>query len=545
MRIITGTYTGNGSSRRVSVGARPQMVWTLGDAAQRASWHTQRMWCGRSNSFADLDSINKGCSITDDGFVIGDSAQWNAAATVYHYVAFIPTDTSDFDVVSYIGNATAGTSYVTPQQRQVVAAIIKRDSALSGVAVTSNSAAATLSSLVAGTFVSALGVGTVTVTAESEVNQLDGPGALGEGTDIAAFYAGSTVTTAAYSGNLATGTVVATAPSVIKAALVYRVTNGGASARFITDTTSGKTKPASAAALQSGELAIVGNTLTVGAPGTGMNTSSVQYGVIVFSDGAKTPRAPAVIKSKGKRAVWLSGVSSNIDCGTAGGALLISGPISVEWMGAMYPTASNTTDNPLLVRSGGSFQTANSASWGIDAFRSADGAFAWPGLQANVCTSDRFINAPDIRSGWRTGVALPYGKQFHVIASHLGGGLWRFYLNGELVKQRQIDAVATVALANIASTAGHKTTIGARWNGTVMGSPQKMLHRIGRVYSVGLSGDEAATRYAIAMLGSSLSDVTRGMAEEWDAQNAAGIYLPATISSANNGTISGGSVITI
>lgn len=33
--------------------------------------------------------------------------------------------------------------------------------------------------------------------------------------------------------------------------------------------------------------------------------------------------------------------------------------------------------------------------------------------------------------------------------------------------------------------------------------------------------------------------------EEWDAANASGASLPATINSANNGTITGGSVVTL
>lgn len=545
MRIVTNTYQGNGSARRVSVGARPLAVWALGDTAQFAAMHSPRMWCGRSNVFANSDSINKGCSITDDGFSLGDSALWNANGVTYHYVALIPTSQSDFDVTSYMGNATAGTAYATPQPRKVAAALLKRDSTLSGVLATDASAAATLSSLVSGTFVTALGTGSVTVTAENEVNQLDGPGGLGEEVTMTAFYTSENVATATYQGGVAAGSIVAQAGKPIKAAIVYRVTTGGASARIITDTMAGKSKPASAAALQSGELAIVGNSITVGNIGTGMNVAGVTYGVLMLCDGAASPKQAPSVRTRGKRAVWLSGASSGIDCGTADGALLINGPIAVEWFGAIYPTAVNNTEAPLIVRGNGGYGAANGYSWGIDGYRSADGAFAWPGLAAHVVVSDRLNNAPDIRNIWRTGVAFPFGRAFHVIASHAGGGAWQFFLNGELVKQRKIDVVAALGLPNIASQSAHKTMIGARWSSGAMVASQRQMFLGARVYNRALTVDEAAARFARALLGSQETDVTSGLAEEWDANNAAGIYLPASVSSANNGTIAGGSVIAL
>lgn len=543
MRIYTGTFVGNGVTRAVYVGAKPKVIWCLGDTAQAAAWHSPYMWSGRSNHFANLDSLNSGCRTTDDGFVVGSAAAWNASGVTHHWVALVPTDASDFDVADWIGNATSGTSYATPQSRQVAAALIKRDSALSGVAATSAGAAA-LSSLVSGTWIPALGTGAVTVTAENEVNQLDGPGGLGEGISLLAFYEGSTVSTGRFTGGVATGSVVATSTGQIKAAIVYRLTSGGGSARIVTDTMNGKTKPASAAALQSNELTISGNQLLMGS-GSGSNAAGVPYAVILLCDGDKTPQAPAVIKSKGKKAVWLSGTSSSVDCGTADGPLLINGAITTEWAGAIYPTAADNTDCPIFMRHGGSFSGVNSASYGFEAFRSADSTFAWPGPCANIVTSDRFINAPDIRAGWRCGILLPFGRLFHMMAVHYGGGDWRLYLNGELVKQRKIDA-SVIGLPNIQSTSGHKTSFGARWTGSAFVSSQKSLHRIGRVYNVALTPDEVLARYQRVMLGSAqASEVTRGLAEEWDAANAAGLYMPATLSASNNGVIAGGSVITL
>jgi hypothetical protein len=492
------------------------------------------------------DSYNKGCTITDDGFVVGDSLAWNTSGAETHWCALVPTDTSDFDVVSYMGNALSGTSYSSAQLRQIIGVILKRDSTLTGIVATNVSAPATLNSVGVGSWITNIGPGTVTVTSENEVNQLDGPGGLGEEVTGIYFYQSDTVKAFTYNGNLPTNTAVATMPGPIKMAIVYRVTPGGASARVVTDTMVGKAKPVNASALTSSELSIGGaslNQVLIGAPASGLNVVNVTYGVIAICDGSATARAPAVIRSRGKKGVLLSGVASSIDCGTADGALLISGPITTEWYGAIYPSAADNTDCPLFLRHGGSFNAAGSASWGINGFRSADGAFAWPGVQANVCSSDRFINAPDIRTGWRTGIALPYGKLFHLVVCHLGNGSWRAYLNGEFVKQRQINA-SVVSLPNIASVSGHKTSMGARWNGAAFVSPQKMLVVNTRVYGSALSADQVATRWAKLALGSS-TDISLTPNEEWNASNASGLSLPASISSANNGTITAGSVITL
>ena len=170
MRVYTGVFKGNGTQRAVSIGARPALVFGFADAATFAAMHSPKMWCGRSNAMSASDSYNKGCSITDDGFVVGDSLLWNTSGSDTHWVALVPTAVSDFDVVSHMGNAIAGTVYVTPQLRPVVGAILKRDSSLTGVVATSVSAPATLNSVGVGTWLSALGTGRLDTDSTCAVN---------------------------------------------------------------------------------------------------------------------------------------------------------------------------------------------------------------------------------------------------------------------------------------------------------------------------------------------------------------------------------------
>ena len=76
--------------------------------------------------------------------------------------------------------------------------------------------------------------------------------------------------------------------------------------------------------------------------------------------------------------------------------------------------------------------------------------------------------------------------------------------------------------------------------------PECLLKRLrpGGGLPTGLLG--SALRFAREALGSSETDVTTGLAEWWDARNASGSSLPASVSSTNNGTISAaGRVITL
>jgi hypothetical protein len=87
--------------------------------------------------------------------------------------------------------------------------------------------------------------------------------------------------------------------------------------------------------------------------------------------------------------------------------------------------------------------------------------------------------------------------------------------------------------------------LGAAYNA---GAPVQMSRQrvsLARLYNRALTPSEVASRFARAGLGSSEADVTSGLVEEWDAVNASGSTLPATIASANNGAIVGGSIIAL
>ena len=75
--------------------------------------------------------------------------------------------------------------------------------------------------------------------------------------------------------------------------------------------------------------------------------------------------------------------------------------------------------------------------------------------------------------------------------------------------------------------------------------PLRMYLALARVYSAALTLTQVNARYQRAAKGVNTADVTAGLLEEWDAQNATGTTLPAGINSANNGTIVGGSIVSL
>lgn len=551
MRVIDGSYDGSTNPRVFNLGGEPGHVVCKADAFVSIGHHSPTMWCGRSNAIGGFESHNAGCRILDRGFGIGTNATWNTNAVKHHYLAFMRTDNCGFDSFSYMGNATAGNVIKTPQNKQVAAVILKRDSVLSSVIATRVSASALATSVATIAGVTNLGVGQFTVSGEAEVNELNGPAGIGEEVNALVFYEDPNVKVATWTGDGVTGRVLASANFDIVGAFIYRVTVGGGSLRFKTRTMSGGSAgPASSATLQANEVEIVGKNLVAGSS-VALNGVGVVYGAILVGAGTQALQAPAIIRSAGRRAVELTGTSSYIDCGTADGALMVSGAMTLESTASFLPTlqaaldASGTRECPLIARGNGPYGTANGYSWGLNAFRSADGALAWPGHQLHVCTAERLDNGPDIRRHWRTGILLPYAPTvFHALAVHRGLGEWELWLNGRLVKQRRIDVQAALGLPNIQSQSGHRTVIGARNNSGTFASPFKMRHINARLYNVALTPDEIRVRAANALFGSR-EDVTRGFAEGWNAANAWGTVLPATVSSANNGTITNGEVISL
>ena len=560
MKIQTFKYVGNGQEQYIPLGFRPTGWFVFGDAAVSDCVGHIFAWCNRSNGMANEISVWSAGRPSDTGLYVGSHASCNQLGTTYYGCAIGDSSTVDYEVQNHIGNATAGRQILMQKQAQPLAAVFVRDATESKLLwMRKTGTSVKCDGTGTGVGVTASSVGALTVDAGGECNKYNAASALGESHAPFYFFEGGSVDTIQWAGDGAAGRKLYTAPGPIKMVLWQLVSATGSTMRGTVDTmpATGASKP-TASALEAGTMVISGNTLSVGASPANINGAGKTYEAIVFFDmGEAAKPAPALI-TKEKRAIWLPGrdIASNINCGAFDSSgLKINGALTLEWYGVLYPWPSASPLEQVIMSrhaaaSGGS---AGSCSWGLEMYNTQNVGLHWQSTMLNVCTSERFASTTDLStSSWRTGIIPPFGKPAHWVVKHNGAGRWMLFRNGRLCHQRDIDMTNTTisqgagSLPNIQSGSAHRTVLGARQGSAGIICNARMLHILGRVYSRELTMDEVVTRFAIAALGSSkASDVTSGLAEEWDAANAGGALQPATVNSNNNGTINYGSVITL
>lgn len=557
MRIATGKYIADGTSQYFETGFRPDLVIIKGGARSSCFW-TDEAWCSRSNSFSPQLSNKQGVAVDDRGFRIGNSSFIGTSTVIYHWLAIADDGEQALETTSWQGNGLSPTTYALNTQKTPALAIIKRDTAASPIG---RHVSSTISTKLDGAgsannqFILGLGVGTITVDGQNEVNELDIPARLGEGCALAAFFGGSNSAVVSWVGDGVAGRTIGSGLSSIKAALFYPE-NGSSPIRLKTDTVAdGAVLLLNSDQPGQDQLTFSGGNLVIG-PDTTLNTSGVTYRAVVFgADSGISFPAPAISTFKagsGRKVVYLPGrdVASRIELGTSD-SLKIDGALSLEWMGQLlYQDTTNAQPSnvgPLILRHGGDITVQGNLSWGLMALHVNDEPQGLSGPSLNPVVTNVFTNGPfsSIVNNWRTGILPPRGNRYmHWLVTHDGLGGWKFWLNGKLVKQRQINLVTVNGNPNIQSGAGHRTTVGARWDGSAYIEPCRMRFGLARVYSRALTTDEVQRRFARAALGTSAADVS-DFVEEWDAANASGTALPATKVSANNGLIVNGSIVAL
>jgi hypothetical protein len=554
MTAKTGTYTGDGAWQFVTTNFEPEVVFTFPESAEYIGFKMPDLWSARSNTLGASDSFRSGIKLGHRGFWVGPSARCNSSGVVYHYVALARSTNFKMAFAGAQGNATADRVMrlddpaVNPD-----VVIAKRDSPKDGVLHVDGSTTALLggTALTASGAISALAEGQFTVSNSVYVNEYDPDLELGEGIDFIAFEAGDNIATAAYTGTGATQTV--SLPFQPAFVLVAKLSGTTIVGRVKTDTMD--TDKAKAVGNGQG-LVSYGLTFVPGgvelSAGSELNVNTATYVIAAFRDHTETPLAAPAVRKSGKKAILLPGrgVSSSIDCGTDA-SLVIDGPITLEWWGSTEPLG-RTVPVPLMWRGSATTGAATTVSFGL--YGNAwtgwfdNDALRWSGPSLNVVCADRHdlsTTATGILSSWRTGLLADYGKVSQFVASHQGGGVWDFYKNGRLTRQRAIDLTAE-SLPNIDGQAGHRMMLGAMRNsGSTVNATQRQRMLLARVYNRGLDDDEVAARFARFGMGSSDADITSGLVEEWDAANASGASLPATVNVGNNGTITNGSIITL
>jgi hypothetical protein len=497
------------------------------------------------------DSFVGGIRVEGAEVHLGSDAKTGSdTGATYHWVAIGQDGTGDHEVLSWAGNNTAARVVdFQDATKDVLIALVKRDNTEPLVLKRTGQASyISTGGLANASDPLTFSTGQLTLTTLAAVNEWNGVGR-GEGVDGLLFFTDATAEHVSWVGNATNGRIVTTTGSNPKFALVYRTnpTSGTRALRLFTDTMTNNECSATnglgmsdASNNEAGALVSTGIQLTANYPNTGTDTYT---GLFFFDSGTAQPEEDA-FDYAGRKAIHLTGSSSYIDCGTSDATLKVDGALSIEWMGATWPVPSANNFVPLLMRGLGTMSTSGNASWGVISALHDENSLLWSGGQIGVViTSLHTWPQPIATNSWRTGVLQKHGEFQHIIVTHNGTGRWRLYVNGKLSKQRDLSVTP-----NIQSGTGHRTLIGAQPGATDTKLYSQPMLVVGeqRFYSRELTVSEVGVRYRKNYVGSAESDISSsGLCESWDVSAASGSSLPATVDSANNGTITNGTVVTL
>lgn len=543
MKVAIGSYVSDGARRTINIGFRPSQIWVKGDTTQVLAQRSQTTWVERTNNLAPADSYLDGIAFVQATAVIGAAAQINSTGIRYYWCAVGDDESADFDIMSWLGNGLAGNVINLPAGKSPIFAQVKRDSTLTAAMKFAGVATAAADGTALAECFSALAAGSATLNAVNNVNQYDSAGGLGEGIEGFFAYDGSPNCRVVTWSGAASGQFIDCGCDPL-AAIIVRTDTTGVAARFLTrDMPATYAAPVTNVALTVNEASLVPGGIVLGSAAT-LRTGT--FSAIVFGrrEGVQDIRPPAIIVRE-RKGVYLPGrgAAAQVDCGTSDATLKIDGPITIEWYGIVWADQyASSVGVHLLSRGVGPSATVGAYSWGLHGVQAQDTSWSGPQIAA-ITTNQWNETAPLDAAVWRTGVLIPWGRPVHIVSVHEGDGRWLMYRDGRLVKQRR-NNLGT----DIASGTAHRTGFGMRRNtaDTTWTQAQRMIILSGRVYAAALTGAQVASRFAREVMGSSEADITGGLAESWDARNASGTSMPASVNSANNGTISAaGRVVTL
>jgi hypothetical protein len=539
MKTAIGSGVGT-AARGVSFnpGFVPRAIFLATDSAQYMAYWTEGMWVGRSNTLGSFDSYINGIRIEGTTVYLGTDAKVNGSAVPFYWAAIGEDGSDDFEIARWMGNATAGRTIALQTKKTPFAFLSKRDSTRTGVVKV---AGATTTAFLDGTTpsdcITSLGNGVVTVTAANEVNEFNNASGLGEGIEGLALFESQNCQAVTWT-NGTSGQVIPCNTDPLFA-LIFRTDGTGGGAYFVTRE---MIQPDYAKPVQNTAMAtnIVG--LQPGGIRLG-SASTVRTGVwnaLVFGRNENAEKKTPAILIKGKKGVYFPGrsVSAYVNCGNSDATLKISGSVSIEWFGSVWAESStSTSDLTFITRGVGPFATTLGYSWGLGGLHKPD--LSWSGPFVHGITNSIFAHTEPLDAcAWRTGVLIPEASPTHYVLT-VDGSLCKLYVNGKLTRQRD-----NVFSPGVVGGTAHYTGFGARpTTGATWTNFQRMIAMGGSVYNRALTADEVVARFEREAYGSKVTDVTSGLAERWDFSSLTSSTLPATVSSTNNGALSGGATV--
>ena len=590
VRTFSGSYVGDGVTTfpgtLVSLGFEPDLIIVKGLEAMRpAMWH-KATWYGRTDRMeaAGVRAIRRGLRSAATGFRVRHDTNYptssiNATGVTYHYVAIKDNGANILRWMNWNGNATAGRTVDMLSGQPVSTAFIKRDWTEKAVFAWSGGTATDTAGTLFAPNAAAIASGVLTLSAADEVNKW---GSLfGEGVSCAAFLTGDKFYRLDYTGNGAVRNGLATLPFEPETVMIFprQPTTGASEAQmWFSHFTAGQHIAWNGATIGTGRL-----TVNVGTGSATVDVTAVNQ----VNENAKAYTLIAVAKDRAASIPTYTPVYNKevqltagyINCGTHS-SLEISGPITLEFFGSIAPsnidahvtqTPNSETGKqyPIMWRGNGADiyphndlpynvgDTPN-VSWGINAVNGHSGS-PYEGTAISVPAMNYFSIIPDDAVAlngntvpfnlnhhhFNTGYRIDDAGLVHIIVTHAGSGVWTVFVNGRGIKERKLDIETIVGgqIKNCNGYAGHSMTFGARKRSG--GSPDlahNMKFRMARIYNTALTAAEALSNYRACF---GLASAKVGFIEEWDARNAVGASLPATVNSANNGTIVNGSVVSV
>lgn len=555
IKTACGTYAGTGSTLSVSLGFRPTVVFVKADAAVACQYKTDMGWYDRTDCYGIEDSTGAGVTLTEDGFTVGTSAKLNVSATTYHYFAICDNGANCVIPYSWQGN---GASRVIDfwKGKQPEKILIKRDSAQSIIVVNKNKGS--------GSNVSGAGItgsisddGLLTLGNDATTNQWSTN--LGEGTVGLAYCKHPDFYHTAYVGVNAVKTIPL--PFEAEAVFIYPITTGASSTTMMWWSTlpQGSHLPIGAGGVSTGRITSVQNNLITLPINNYTNAPGVVFGVMAFKKRRNTAYIDKPYNLAVNKYVRLR-TGGYINCGTSD-TLKFDGACTLEWCGAIYPDSAlgvpyasglgagindvSGKQVPLIFRSLGADGADGAVSFGLAAVAprpegTGQTGADWNGFNLVWATFDKWelpqTGAPVLDNfPCFSGVKLEIGRFYHIMLTHNGLGLWRLYINGVCIKERNRNLVTAIGKANITGGTGHRTVIGGRQRASSVDhavGQQAFIHA--RIYDRELSPIAAKRNFDAAC---GYGSPVAGFIEEWHSKNASNWVLSATVHSVNNGNI--------
>lgn len=543
-QIATGSYTGNGASQSINVGFKPDLV-IVKCASQYLIWHGDFGWHGRSNRLHAAESISNGITFNATGFDVGSHANVNVSAGDFDYLAIADNNSGFLKITSWIGNLTDNREIAflssTPEFVWV-----KRDSTRPGIFCHKDLAAGvsiTGDATAYSNFIKALLTYGIRINAHVNVNELDGPATIGEGIECVAFMPSNFMQVVSWTGNGSTTRSIATN---FTPCAMFMFRNEGT-------TSQPAFKSNTMAANEIGFLQNLANNTTRIGPLTGnsidlidatYNATGISYTAVCFKANALPTYEQFVFNSTIK-GVQLSGSSSRIEIGNDASLDVGTGAFSIEWHGKLTSLPSQAI--PLFMRGecdNGTVANAGRMSWGVFAYPPVDPyAHGWVGHTIRIVHTNYYaatLTESDTNYYcWNTGKVIRADEEMHIIVTHDGSGKWNLFLNGEMIKDRDMNLeVPAFGNRSNGGSGTHKVASGARFSsaGTATDAAPMTVYCL-RVYNQRLSIAQAIARYKKAVFGIAVADVTP--LEAWDFTVGTGTTLTA-LNAANNATIIGG-----